>query len=170
MSKTPNNKESIKTGVLILNLGTPDSYEPSDVKKYLKEFLYDPKVIQIPAIPRWILVNLIIAPFRSKKSAHAYEKIWSKKTGSPLKHYTQSLTNKISKLTDMPVEFAMRYQNPPIKLSLDKLVNKNINKLIILPIFPQYSEAASGSAIDKTVQVIKKDFPEFSFIFIILLI
>lgn len=149
-----------KTGILIINLGTPDSTKTSDVRRYLREFLFDPKVIQIPAIPRWILVNMIIAPFRSKKSAEAYKQIWSETKGSPLKYHTESLTKKISKLTDTPIEYAMRYQNPSIQSSIKKLVNKNINNIIITPLFPQYSEAASGSAIDETIKIIKKYYPE----------
>ena len=151
-----------KTGILLINLGTPDSSKTKDVRKYLREFLTDPLVIQIPAIPRWILVNCIIAPFRAKKSAHAYKQIWDPIKGSPLKYHTEALTNKIAKIANMPVTYAMRYQNPSIQKSIQDLLdkNKNIDNLIILPLFPQYSEAASESAIAKAEQVISKNFPE----------
>ncbi len=160
-----------KTGILLINLGTPDAPTKKAVKRYLREFLFDPKVIQLPAIPRWILVNLIIAPFRSKKSAHAYQQIWfnnkkNNKTGSPLKYYTTALTKKMqSSLTaeqnsHIQIEYAMRYQNPSIFKTLKLFDTKNLDKLIIVPLFPQYSEAATGSAIDKAKNIIHKHYPE----------
>ena len=149
-----------KTAVLLINLGTPDQPEPKHVKRYLKEFLFDPYVIQIPTIPRWILVNLIIAPFRSKQSAHAYQQIWSDKTGSPLKHNTNMLTKKMQQLSsnnkNIIIEFAKRYQNPSITSVLEKMLTQDVSKLIIIPLFPQYSQAATQSAIDHALLCLNK--------------
>ena len=164
-------KENTKLGILLINLGTPDAPTKKAVKRYLKEFLFDPKVIQLPAIPRWILVNLIIAPFRSKKSAHAYQQIWldePDRKGSPLKLYTEGLVKKMrSNLTEdqakyTQIEYAMRYQNPSMFKTLKLFDTKNLDKLVIIPLFPQYSEAATGSAIDKAISVIHKYYPDLN--------
>ena len=157
-----------KTGILLINLGTPDEPTPKAVKRYLKEFLFDPKVIQIPAIPRWILVNLVITPFRSKTSAQAYQQVWlneKNKKGSPLKYYSESLVKQMRGIltkeesSSIQIEYAMRYQNPSILKSLKSFDTKNLDKLIIIPLFPQYSEAATGSAIEKTIKTIKYNYP-----------
>ena len=96
-----NNIDKKNTGIILMNLGTPNSPKLKDVRKYLKEFLFDPKIINLPTIPRWILVNIIIIPFRAKKSAHAYKTIWSENTGSPLKYYTESLKNQVSNILNI---------------------------------------------------------------------
>lgn len=144
-----------KKAVLLLNLGTPDDCRPRAVRRYLKEFLSDPRVIDLPAPARWLLVNAIIVPFRYKKTAAAYAKIWQPQ-GSPL------LTNTIAMQTalaaelgsDYQVELGMRYGNPSIYSALEKL--QDASELSILPLFPQYSSAATGSAIEKTLGYISK--------------
>ncbi|MFK7899204.1 MAG: ferrochelatase, partial [Cyclobacteriaceae bacterium] len=123
-----------KKGVLLLNLGTPDSPETKDVRKYLREFLMDGRVLDINAIGRWILVNLIIAPFRGPKSAKEYKELWTDK-GSPLMYHGTELTELVQKSLgdDYEVSFGMRYQNPSIKKSLEVFRNKGIDKLLVVP-------------------------------------
>jgi ferrochelatase len=145
----------IKTGVLLLNLGTPDSPDPRSVYRYLTEFLNDPRVIDLAAPARWILTNAIIVPFRHKQSAAAYQKIWTK-VGSPLLVNSQKLADALSTQlgTDYQVALGMRYGNPNIEAALKQLTN--CDKLVIVPLFPQYSSAATGSAIEKTLSIITK--------------
>lgn len=142
-----------KKAVLLVNLGTPDQADPKSVRAYLKEFLNDPRVIDLPGLLRWVLVNLIIIPFRFKKSSHAYQKIWTR-AGSPLTIITQQLTQKLAQTLgpDYTVDFAMRYRHPSIEATLKKM--KGAESIAIVPLFPQYSSAATGSAIEKCLQFI----------------
>lgn len=144
-------------GVLLIQLGTPDSPSVSDVRKYLSEFLNDPRVIDIPYLLRKILVNLIIVPFRAPKSAKIYKMLWTEK-GSPLLFYSVSLKDKLqSALGDKyEVELAMRYKNPSMKSVLDRMQKKGYTKIIILPLFPQYASASTGSAINRAMDIIRK--------------
>ena len=156
-----------KYGVLLLNLGTPDSPETSDVRKYLREFLMDRRVIDIPAINRFFLINLIIAPFRAPKSAKIYKELWTKE-GSPLK--TTSI--KVEKLlqdslgVDYHVVLGMRYQNPSIEVALKKLENVGLEKIIIIPLYPQYASASTGSSHEEVMRIIKnwEIIPELRFL------
>ncbi len=145
-----------KQGVLLVNLGTPDSTSVSDVRKYLREFLSDKRVIDIPAVPRWLLVNLIIAPFRGPKSAAEYQKLFTER-GSPLKYYTEDITRLLqdSLGNEYIVEFAMRYQNPSIEAALQALKAKKVHKIHVIPLFPQYASATTGSVIDKIMEITK---------------
>jgi ferrochelatase len=148
-------KNKAKIGVLLVNLGTPDSTATGDVRKYLREFLMDGRVIDFPFIPRWALVNLIIAPFRAPKSAHEYRKLFTER-GSPLMYHTVDLTEKLIKVLDPEkyhVEFAMRYQTPSIEQGLEKLNKANVKKIIVLPLFPQYASATNGSVVDKVMEI-----------------
>ena len=144
-----------KKAVLLLNLGTPDDCHPQAVRRYLKEFLNDPRVIDLPSAARWLLVNAIIVPFRYKKSAAAYAKIWEAK-GSPLLTNTEAMQNALADELgpDYHIELGMRYGNPSIQSALEKL--SNASELLILPLFPQYSSAATGSAVEKTLGCIIK--------------
>jgi ferrochelatase len=146
-----------KIGVLILNLGTPDSTLVKDVRKYLREFLMDKRVIDVPLFLRFVLVNGIIAPFRAPKSATEYKKIWTP-DGLPLKVYGYRLRNKLQNFLgdNYYVELGMRYQNPSIEYALEKLKEKYVKKIIILPLYPQYSSATTGSTLEKVMNVIKK--------------
>ena len=146
-----------KTGVLLIQLGTPDSPSVPDVRKYLREFLNDARVIDIPWIARKILVNLIIVPFRAPKSAKIYRKLWTD-NGSPLLYYSVSLQNKIQKIMgeNYEIELAMRYQSPSMDDVLEKMRRRNYDRILILPLFPQYASATSGSAADKAMKIIKK--------------
>ena len=145
-----------KKGLLLINLGTPDDPGYLSVFKYLRQFLMDPKVITVPYILRFILVSLIIVPFRAFSSGKIYKKIWTE-DGSPLIVNTSALTDKVSKkVPHIEVEFAMRYQSPSIEDKLKKLISQNLDEIIILPLFPQYSTATTGSVFDEISRVLKK--------------
>lgn len=137
-----------KTGLLFLNLGTPDQPETKEVRRYLRQFLSDPRVIDIPALGRFLLLNLFILPFRPKQSAEAYRTIWTEE-GSPLLLFTQALTQEVAKLIDdgISVRFAMRYQNPSIAEALAAFDQEGIEKLVIFPLYPQYASSSTGSCL-----------------------
>lgn len=156
-----------KTGVLLVNLGTPDSTKTSDVRKYLREFLMDKRVIDIPFLFRWMLVNLIIAPFRAPKSAKEYRKLWVER-GSPLKFYGEDVRDMLQSELDEEyiVALAMRYQSPSIQDALEDLMSHKVSKIIVLPLFPQYASATSGSIHDKVMEIVQKwqIIPQINFI------
>ena len=157
----------IKTGVLLVNLGTPDSPSVPDVRKYLREFLMDKRVIDISFVARWALVNLIIAPFRAPKSAKTYRELWEDR-GSPLMFHGVDLKVKMQKTLgdDFIVAFGMRYQNPSILSAIDELLDQNVKKIIVLPLFPQYASATTGSVFEQVMDDIKGRLvlPELDFI------
>lgn len=139
----------MKEAVLLINLGTPDSPNTSDVRKYLTQFLNDKRVIDISAVGRFLLVNLIIVPFRSSKSAKLYKQIWTK-DGSPLLIHTKKLSEKLQTEmgNDYVVDFAMRYQDPGIKKVLNKLKDTKPKKITIVPLYPQYASSSTGSTLE----------------------
>ena len=146
-----------KTCVLLINLGTPDSPSVNDVRKYLFEFLNDPRVIDINPIGRFFLVNFIIVPFRAPKSAKIYKELWTDK-GSPIMIYGKSVKEKLQKELgdDFDVELAMRYKNPSLDEVCARMEKRGYEKIIILPLFPQYASASTGSAIEKAMKLISK--------------
>lgn len=156
-----------KTGVLLINLGTPDSPSIKDVRKYLLEFLSDPRVIDIPAIARFLLVNFVIVPFRAPKSAKIYKELWTE-YGSPILIYGRSVQKKLQQVIgdDFEVKFAMRYQNPGLDEVLAQMEKRNYEKIIVIPLFPQYASATTGSIIEKVMKIISKWFiiPEIKII------
>ena len=156
-----------QTGVLLVNLGTPDSPSVKDVRRYLFEFLNDPRVIDIPAIARFFLVNFIIVPFRAPKSAKIYKQLWTE-NGSPILIYGNSLKEKLQmELGDeFDVKLAMRYQNPGLESVLAEMEKQNYKKIIVLPLFPHYASASTGSVIEKVMELISKWWiiPELKFI------
>jgi len=145
-----------KKGVLLVNLGTPDSPSTADVRKYLREFLMDPRVIDINSFSRTLLVKGIIAPTRGPKSAKLYQKIWDEKTGSPLLHYSllqqQLLQQRLG--DDYMVELAMRYQSPSIASALGRLKEALVDDIKVIPLFPQYASASTGSVYDKVMELL----------------
>ncbi len=149
-----------KTGVLIINLGTPDSTSWWDIRKYLKEFLSDRRVIEINPIVWQIILNLFILTFRPSKTAHAYKKIWRNETNeSPLLYYTRSQSLKLkSKIgnNDIIVDFAMRYGNPSIKSRLNILKDQGCENLVILPLYPQYAAATTATVCDEVYRSLMK--------------
>lgn len=157
-----------KKGVLLVNLGTPDSPSTSDVRKYLDEFLMDGRVIDIPPVQRAMLVKGIIVPFRGPKSAKLYKEIWSDTTGSPLMHYSIIQRDLLQKRLgdEYHVELAMRYQNPSIESALNKLKLAKADSIRIVSLFPQYASATTGSVMEKVMQIVSKwqTIPDISFI------
>lgn len=151
---------SKKIGVLLIQLGTPDSPKNSDVRRYLKEFLMDPRVIDIPFFSRLLLVRGIIVPFRTPKSAKIYKELWDLGKGkSPLLTHTEEVKRLLQKRFDsdnVTIEMAMRYQNPSMESVLDRMHKANYDQIIILPLFPQYASASTGSAVEKAMEIIRK--------------
>ncbi len=142
-----------KIGVLLVNLGTPDSTSWLDIRKYLKEFLSDRRVIELNPIIWKIILNLFILTFRPSKTAHAYKKIWMNEINkSPLRHFTEMQSQKLKKKIEkenLMVDFAMRYGNPSIKSKLDKLQKAGCEKIVILPLYPQYAAATTATVCDE---------------------
>ncbi|MBM3917146.1 MAG: ferrochelatase [Sphingomonadales bacterium] len=149
-----------KTGILLIQLGTPDSPSVADVRSYLSEFLNDPRVIDIPYLIRKILVNGIIVPFRAPKSAKVYKELWTLSNGeSPLLTHSRQLKELLqTELQDeqITLELAMRYKNPSLDVVLERMRKANYDRIVILPLFPQYASASSGSAIEKAMDIIRK--------------
>ena len=145
----------MKTGVLLINLGTPDSPSVSDVRKYLFQFLNDPRVIDIPWLARTLLVNLIIVPFRAPKSAKIYKELWTEK-GSPLLIYGNELKEKVQAElgNGFSVELAMRYQKPSIESVLGKMRKENYKKIVVVPLYPQYASSSTGSTLELVFKTI----------------
>lgn len=141
-------------GVLLLQLGTPDSTAVADVRRYLREFLSDPRVLDMPAPVRALLLNAVILPFRPRRSAEQYRKIWTE-DGSPLLIYTEELAERLRERLGegYTVAVGMRYQNPTIDAALAELANAGCERIVIAPMFPQYSSAAYGSAVAKALEV-----------------
>lgn len=138
-----------KTGYLLLNLGTPDDTSVPAVRRYLREFLFDPYVIDIAPPLRWMLLNLIILPTRPAKSAEAYKKIWTER-GSPLMFYSEDLLAQVKKrLPGAPTELVMRYGSPSVATGLKNLRAQGVTKVVALPLYPQYSLAATESSVQK---------------------
>jgi len=142
-----------KTGVLLINLGTPDSTSWWDIRKYLKEFLSDRRVIEVNPILWQIILNLFILTFRPSKTAHAYKKIWRKETNeSPLLYFTRSQAKKLNDKignNKLIIDFAMRYGNPSIKSKLNFLKDEGCENIIILPLYPQYAAATTATVCDE---------------------
>lgn len=149
-------KANSKIGVLLVNLGTPDSPNVPDVRKYLREFLLDKRVIYIPVVQRYILINGIIAPFRAPKSAKVYKELWTER-GSPLLFHGLDLQKKLQAVlgNDYHVAFGMRYQSPSIQSALEELQEQSVDRIIVLPLFPQYASASTGSVQDKVMEIVK---------------
>lgn len=148
---------SKKTGVLLVNLGTPDSPSVGHVRSYLSQFLNDPRVIDIPWLSRKALVNVVIVPFRAPKSAGVYKKLWTDK-GSPLLYYSMEAQRLLKQaLGDgYEVHLAMRYKNPSIPDALEEMRKKNYDEIIVLPMFPQYASASTGSALDEVMRIVRQ--------------
>lgn len=137
-----------KIGVLLVNLGTPDAPTTTDVRRYLREFLSDPRVLDIPGPARAALLNLVILPTRPAKSAEAYAKIWTAE-GSPLLVHGRALEAKVAeRLGSCEVELAMRYGQPSIERALTSLRDKGCDELVVLPLYPQYAASSTGSTLE----------------------
>jgi ferrochelatase len=146
-----------KKAVLLVNLGSPLSPKVGDVRRYLRQFLMDGRVINKSYLFRWMLVNLIIAPFRSYKSAKAYTSIWNGKS-FPLISTGQEVTAKVQALlgNEYEVFLAMRYQQPSIESVLKEIQRKEFSSIKVIPLFPQYASATSGSVVQEVMRVISR--------------
>lgn len=146
----------IKEVVILVNIGTPEKPERKYVRRYLREFLNDPRVIDIPALARWMLVNLIIVPFRTIRSTRLYKKLWTT-NGSPLLIYGRQATEKLqNELGDRyEVKLAMRYQKPHLGDILEKTKQKPVEKITIFPLFPHYASATTGSILDFSMKELR---------------
>ena len=149
---------SAKKGVLLVNLGSPDSPAVGDVRRYLREFLMDCRVLDTPWIIRFLVVHFLILPFRPKKSAAAYREVWLP-DGSPLVVTSKNVRKKLQARIDIPIELAMRYQNPPIEQAVDNLLEHGIDDILLIPLFPHYAMSSYESAVEKTRSVLRKKAP-----------
>ena len=136
--------------MLIANLGTPSSPRTGDVRRYLREFLSDPRVLDIARLPRWLLVNAVIAPFRAPRSAAAYRKIWSER-GSPLLANGRDLRDALATALgpEFEVALGMRYAEPSLARALDELLRHDLARIVFVPLFPQYASSSTGSALER---------------------
>jgi len=149
-----------KTGVLLVNLGTPDSTSWWDIRRYLKEFLSDRRVIEVNPFVWQIILNLFILTFRPSKTAKAYKEIWMQKENmSPLRYYTSMQTKKLRERFDnnkIVVDYAMRYGNPSIKSIMTKLQQEGCENIIVLPLYPQYAAPTTATVCDEVYRTLLK--------------
>ncbi len=156
-----------KRGIVLMNLGSPDSASVKDVRRYLNEFLMDGKVIDVPYLLRFLLVKGIVVPFRAPKSAHAYGTIWTKE-GSPLVVFTQQLQQQLQYCVDEPIEIAMRYGNPSPATAFDNLMKRQpgLEEVLAIPLYPHYAMASYETAVDFAKNIHKKNKYPFKLHFI----
>lgn len=145
---------SRRTGILLVNLGTPAAPEPAAVRRYLAEFLGDPRVLDMPALARWLLLRAVILPFRPRRSAEAYQKIWGPE-GSPLLVHGRALQEALAKALgdDFCVELGMRYGEPSIAEAFGRLEASDVARIVALPLFPQYASSSGGSAAEAVLRL-----------------
>ena len=149
------------SAILLINLGTPTEPTPAAVRKYLKEFLSDPYVVEIPRLPWWIILNGFILPKRSKEAAARYASVWTQE-GSPLRFHTEKQMKFVRgyigerQRTDVMVDYAMRYGEPSIKSQLSVFKQKNIERVVLLPLYPQYARSSTATAIDAAKAALKQ--------------
>lgn len=137
-------------GILLVNLGTPASCRRPDVAAYLREFLMDGHVLDVPPVARWLILNFLILPFRPQRSARAYAQIWDVAgpgTGSPLLHYSRLCRDALAECLDMPVALAMRYGNPGIPAALAELADQGANDILLLPLYPQHADSTRTTTV-----------------------
>lgn len=162
--------ERPKAGVLLANLGTPDRPDAPALRRYLREFLWDPRVVEVPRPIWWLILNLVIVPFRAPKSAEAYRRVWTER-GSPLLYHTRDLAEGMQREfernhPDVKVYPAMRYGRPSIAEALEQMRGDNVQRVIVLPMYPQYSATTTASVFDGLATAMKKVrwVPELRFI------
>ena len=146
-----------RTGVLLANTGTPDAPTTPAVRRYLREFLSDPRVIDIPAIARWLLLNLIILPVRPARSAHAYRAVW-RPDGSPLLVFSEALRGALQRTLgdDFAVALGMRYGRPSLDEGVDRLMATGAERIVVVPLFPQYASASNGSVAEACLEILSR--------------
>ncbi|MBI1177019.1 ferrochelatase [bacterium] len=148
-----------KKGILLMNLGSPDSTAVPDVRKYLREFLMDGRVLDAPYPIRWFIVNCLILPKRPKESAHAYSTIWTKE-GSPLIVTSKAVRRLLQEQVDVPVELCMRYQAPTPETALASLQKQGVTDVHLIPLFPHYAMSSFETAIVRVQDAVNRSFPE----------
>ncbi len=149
-----------KVGLLLMNLGTPEGTDYWSMRRYLKEFLSDRRVIEVNRVLWWLILNVVILSFRPTKSGHAYEKIWNKELGeSPLKTFTRGQAEKVAaaffEQKKVIVDWAMRYGKPPVSQRLEALQMQGCDRIVLFPLYPQYSAATTATALDKAYDALK---------------
>ncbi|GAA0362958.1 ferrochelatase [Bowmanella denitrificans] len=170
-SESFNHSQPDKIGVLVTNLGTPDAPTKQALKRYLKEFLSDPRVVEAPRWLWWLILNLVILNIRPARSAHAYQTVWTER-GSPLMFHTQDQVNALRQSLaaewgeSLVVEFAMRYGNPSIDSTINRMLDQGVRKLLVLPLYPQYCASTTASTFDAVSACLQKRrwMPEVRFI------
>jgi protoporphyrin/coproporphyrin ferrochelatase len=146
------------TGVLLIQLGTPDAATTPALRRYLRQFLSDPRVIEAPRLTWWFILHLFILPFRPRRSAAKYRLIWDAATGSPLLHWTRRQAEALQKaLPGLPVAFGMQVGNPPLARALKGLLAQGVDRLVVLPLYPQYSATTTASATDVLFQALMRE-------------
>ncbi len=146
------------TGILLVQLGTPDEPTKPALKRYLKQFLSDPRVIEAPKLLWWLILNLFILPTRPKASAAKYARIWDKEKGSPLMYWTKRQTELLqARFPNTPVRFGMQVGNPSVKSVLREMIDAGIDRIIVFPMYPQYSATTTASATDVLFQALLKE-------------
>jgi len=155
-------KTGARTAVLIVNLGTPEATDFWSIRRYLKEFLMDPRVVEMPRLIWWFILNGIILTFRPKKSGRAYDKIWNHERGeSPLKTITRAQAEKLARnfaelYPDLIIDWGMRYGHPSIEERIGSLTRQGVNRILLFPLYPQYSATTTATVVDKAAQVLMK--------------
>ncbi len=150
-----------KIGILLINLGTPEAPTPGHVRRYLRQFLSDPRVIELPRLLWWLLLNLIILPIRGFRSARNYQKVWTAQ-GSPLLIHTKALAEGVRNQLEQQhpgrtlVEFAMSYSAPSIPETLQRMANQGARRLVVIPLYPQYSGTTTGSVFDAVTSALQR--------------
>lgn len=139
-------------GVLLVNLGSPDSPSVSDVRRYLREFLMDPRVLDVNWLLRFAIVHFAILPSRPRQSAHAYQRIWTSE-GSPLVVISQNVCRRLQAKVSIPVELAMRYQKPSISSAICNLVQRGVTEVLMVPLFPHYAMSSFETAVERVKQL-----------------
>jgi ferrochelatase len=160
---------SKKTGVLLANLGSPTAPTTKAVRRFLADFLWDKRVVNIPRPVWWVILNCFVLPFRPKKSAHAYQAVWHAEKGSPLTYFTRQLSEKVAErlsVQNITVDYAMRYGEPSIATQLRKFKEQGINDVVVLPLYPQYSSTTTASIYDDLIKELNswRHLPSFRFI------
>jgi len=164
-------KQHDRVGILITNLGTPDAPKKTELKRYLKEFLSDPRVVEVPRLIWWMILNLVILNIRPRRSAKAYSTVWTER-GSPLMFHTHDQAEALrTKLQEqygegLALDFAMRYGTPSVDSVITKMLNQGIKKLVVLPLYPQYCASTTASTFDAVAASLAKQrlIPELRFI------
>jgi ferrochelatase len=154
-------QQSTRAGVLLINLGTPDDHSPAAIRRYLREFLSDRRVVDLPRALWWPVLNAFILPLRPRRLSHAYESVWQPE-GAPLLVYSQRVADRLQEALSeaagkaVPVRLAMRYGNPSIPDVMQRMESEGIRRIVLIPMYPQYSATTTATAIDAIGAVLSR--------------